>query len=180
MEGADRQDTGEPRPGGPRGAVVAGAPPAHEHRTVGSDHRLWLEAIHDQAASMRLHGYCVDCGAVRSMLPMRGRPTGYFAQALANLKADLEDNPKHAKLAQVHGHLIQRALDAIPDFDDPYSMDFETQRSIFVGAVQRYRPDLDLEFLERAMPREPRRARPAYIDLIASAQKEEKGQTVRT
>ncbi len=142
--------------------------PRHEHRNIGADKRLWLEAVHDEAATMRLHAFCTDCGAVRSRLPMRGRPMGYFQQALANLKATLEDHPRYPKLAQVHGHMIAKAFESIPDFADPYSMDFETQRMIFVGSVQRCRPDLPFDFLEEILPREPRTRRKAYIDLIAS------------
>lgn len=152
----------------------------HEHRSSPADRRLWLEVVYDEAATMRLHRYCLDCGAVRSMLPRRGHPLGHFERALANLKAYLEDDPHHPKLTQVHSHLIAAGLRAIPEFGDPYSMAFETQWAIFVELVQRYRPDLDVEFLERTMPREPRRARPAYIDLIASARKEEESQAVRT
>jgi len=139
---------------------------AHVHQSVAADRRVWLEAIQDQAATMRLHAYCMDCGAVRSQLPLRGRPRGFFDKALANLRADLESNPRYPKLAQVHSHLIAKALDAVPDFGDPYSMDFETQLAIFMAAVQRVRPDLDADVIHACLPREPRRRRPAFIDLV--------------
>lgn len=144
----------------------------HEHRSSRADQRLWLEAIHDEAATIRLHPYCVECGAVRSMLPKRGRPMGHFQRALGNLQGILEDHPKYAKLAQVQARLIAKAIEAVPDFDDPYSMPYETQWSLFVAAVQHVRPDLSVELLEGALPREPRRARPAFIDLIAQVGKE--------
>jgi len=127
---------------------------------------VWLEAIHDEAATIRLHTYCVDCGAVRSTLPMRGRPMGYFQHALANLKAILDHHPSLPKLAQVHSHLIAKALESIPDFGDPYSMPFETQWTIFYSMVKRYRPDLDDDLVEQALPREPRRSKPAFIDVL--------------
>ncbi len=140
----------------------------HEHRGCRADERVWLERFLDEAATMSLHSFCVECGGVQSTLPIRGRPMGFFERAIANLKADLEDNPRHPKLVQVHSHLIAKALASIPDFDDPYTMAYETQWTIFVSTVQRFRPDLDVEFIERALPREPRRHRPAVIDLIAS------------
>ncbi|MEK6986776.1 MAG: hypothetical protein AABX97_01620 [Candidatus Thermoplasmatota archaeon] len=143
-----------------------GTEDSHQHRPGRADQRLWLEAVPDQASTTRLHPYCLDCGAVRSMLPLRGRPLGYFEQALANLKADLEGNPRYPKLAQVHSRLIAKALESIPDFGDPYSMPFETQWDAFVNAVQRCRPDLDIDLIRSALPREPRRPRPAYISLI--------------
>ncbi|HEY7588817.1 MAG TPA: hypothetical protein VIB49_08775 [Thermoplasmata archaeon] len=115
---------------------------------------------------MRLHAYCLDCGAVRHRQPMRGRPLGYFERAIANLKADLEDHPRYPKLAQVHSRLLSNAIHRIPDFGDPYSMDFETQLRVFTNAVQRVRPDLDRDFLDRVLPLEPRVRRPAYINLI--------------
>ncbi len=121
---------------------------------------------------MRLHAYCRDCGAVRSELPRRGRPMGFFSQAVANLRGILEYHPKLAKLAQVQSHLIMASLGAVPEFDDPYSMPFDTQWSLFLAAVQRVRPDLDIDLLETAMPKEPRRSRPAFIDLIAPNPKE--------
>ncbi len=157
---------------GPAGVTTSDDASRHEPRTVGADKRVWLEAVYDEAATMRLHGFCTDCGAVRSRLPMRGRPMGYFAQALANLKAILEDHPKYRKLAQVHSHLIQKALEAVPDFEDPYPMPFETQWSIFLHAVQRYRPELDVDFIRSALPREPRRVMPAFLDLVINRTKE--------
>ena len=143
----------------------------HEHRTSGSDQRLWLEAIHDQAATMRLHAFCVDCGTVRSSLPMRGKPLGYFDQALANLKADLEHHAYYPKLVQVHSRLIAKALAGIPDFGDPYSMPFETQRAVFLRSVQRVRPDLPVDLIECVMPREPRRRRRPFIDKFEDNEK---------
>ncbi len=144
----------------------------HEHRSVRADERVWLEAIHEEAATMRLHAYCADCGAVRSRRPMRGRPMGYFQQALANLMTSLEDHPRYPKLAQVHRHLIGKTFESIPEFADPYSMDFETQRKIFMDSVRRYRPELPIDLLEEVLPREPRAKRKAYIDLIAPVEKE--------
>jgi hypothetical protein len=91
---------------------------------------------------------------------------GYFERAIANLKADLEHHPTYPKLAQVHSRLIAKSLERITDFGDPYSMDFETQWDLFLAAVQRVRPDLDLDFLRRVLPREERGHRPAYINLI--------------
>jgi hypothetical protein len=132
-------------------------------------HHVWLETRHDEAATMRLHAYCMDCGAVRSRLPARGRPQGYFERAVANLKRVLEDHPRLPKLAQVQSHLILSSLAAIPAFDDPYSMDFETQRALFIQAVQRTRRDVDLELVEEVLPRDIKRARPAFIDLIGAA-----------
>lgn len=117
---------------------------------------------------MRLHTYCLDCGTVRSSLPMRGRPLGYFDQALANLKADLEHDPHYPKLAQVHSRLIAKAIRSVPDFGDPYSMDFETQLSIFVEAVRRCRRDLNEDFVAQALPREPKVRRKTYIEFIST------------
>lgn len=144
----------------------------HEHRSCRADERLWLEALPDEAATIRLHSFCVDCGGVRSALPMRGRPMGFFERALSNLKANLEDNPRYPKLAQVHSHRIAKALASIPDFDDPYTMPYETQWRIFVDAVQRVRPDLDIDFIEQALPREPRRHRPTVLELMTSLGRE--------
>jgi hypothetical protein len=95
-----------------------------------------------------------------------------------NLTDILEDHPKYAKLVQVHGRLILQAIRAIPDFADPYSMPFETQRGVFFASVQRVRRDLPLDFIEDATPREPRRGRPAFIDLIAT-QKQQEGPSER-
>lgn len=150
----------------------AGSPPPepkHEHCTCHADERLWLEAWPDEAATMRLHSYCTVCGGVRTQLPIRGRPLGYFQSAIANLKADLQDNPRYPKLAQVQSRRIAKALDAIPDFGDPYTMPYEVQWRIFLSVVQRVRPDLDVDFIERALPREPRRHRPTVLELMTSS-----------
>jgi hypothetical protein len=125
---------------------------------------------------MDLHSFCLDCGAIRSTLVARGRPFGFFERWLVNLTGILEGHPKYAKLVQVHGRLILQAIRAIPDFADPYSMPFETQRGLFLASVQRLRRDLPLEFIEDATPRTPRPERPAFIDLIATPK--EKGGTI--
>jgi hypothetical protein len=65
--------------------------------------------------------------------------------------------------------LILTSLAAIPAFDDPYSMDFETQRELLIRAVQRIRRDVDSELIEEVLPRDIKRARPAFIDLIGTA-----------
>jgi hypothetical protein len=150
----------------------------HEHRSSRADQRLWLERLPGEAASMNLHSFCLDCGAIRSMLVARGRPFGFFERWLVNVTETLEDHPKYAKLVQVHGRLILQAIRAIPDFGDPYSMPFETQRGLFLASVQRIRSDLPLEFIEDATPRPPRRERPAFIDLIATL-KEKEGRSER-
>ncbi len=154
----------------PEEAAMDVATTPHEHRSAPAKGRLWLEAIPDQAATMRLHPYCVECGAVRSMSPAQGRPLGTFLQAIANLKIQLEDNPRYPKLAQVHSHLIAKALESIPSFGDPYSMPLETQWTLFVEAVRRYRPDLDEDLLSRVLPRELKRPRRAYFDLLTSTE----------
>ena len=146
------------------------SPPAHEHRSVGSDRRVWLEILPDEAATMRLHWYCQECGAVKTELPLRGRPMGYFDQAVSTLKILLEDHPKYRPLAQVQSHLISKALRDIPDFDDPYSMAFGIQWDLFLHTVQRVRPDIPIDLIEEALPREPRKRRAAYIDVIAPNQ----------
>jgi hypothetical protein len=94
---------------------------------------------------------------------------GYFERAVANLRRVLEDHPRLPKLAQVHSHLILSSLAAIPAFDDPYSIDFGTQRSLFIKAVQRARRDIDAVLVEEVLPRNIKRARPAFIDLIGAA-----------
>ena len=144
------------------------APRPHEHRLSRSDQRIWLERVPDEAATMGLHPYCIDCGAVRSMLPTPGRPTGFFERWVMNLTSILEDHPKYAKMAQVHRHLIVRAVEAVPDFGDPFSMPFDTQRALFLTAVQRVRRDIPLELVEDAMPPEPGRLRPALINFAST------------
>jgi len=141
----------------------------HEHRSVGADCYVWLEARRDEAATMRPHAYCMECGVVRSRLPARGRPLGYFERAIANLTRVLEDHPRLPKLAQVQRLLILRSLAAIPAFGDPYSMDFETQRALFIQAIQRTRRDVDVELVEGVLPRDVYRARPAFAGLIGTA-----------
>ncbi|HEY5539297.1 MAG TPA: hypothetical protein VIL58_07140, partial [Thermoplasmata archaeon] len=61
-------------------------------------------------------------------------------------------------------------LESIPSFGDPYSMPLETQWTLFVEAVRRYRPDLDEDLLSRVLPRELRRPRRAYFDLLTSTE----------
>jgi len=171
------QDGGTSRPRGRGEYSPHSSPPAeggggHEHRSGGADQSVWLEAVHDVASTTRLHPYCLECGAVRSLQPMKGRPLGYFERALATLKADLDRDPRYPKLAQVHSHLIAAALASIPDFGDPFSMPFETQWAIFVAAVQRFRSDLDADLIHAALPVEPRRKRPAVIELLTKPGKE--------
>jgi hypothetical protein len=147
----------------------------HEHRSSRADQRVWLERLPNEAATMDLHSFCLDCGAIRSRAVVRGRPLGFFERWIVNLTETLEDHPKYAKLVQVHRHLILRSIEATPEFGDPYSMPFDTQRHLFVLSVQRVRGDLPIELIEEAMPRPPRRSRPAFIDLIPTIQEQEGG-----
>jgi hypothetical protein len=146
----------------------------HIHRSAPPDRRVWLEAIPDVAATMRLHSFCAECGTIRLRVQARGRPLGFFQQALSNLKANLDSDARYPKLAQVQSHLISNAVESIPDFGDEYSMAFEVQRGLFASAVRRCRPDLDENFILQALPREPRRPRDAFLS-VASQVKEEAG-----
>jgi hypothetical protein len=150
-------------------------PAIHQHRSSRADQRVWLERLPDEAATMDLHSFCLDCGAIRSKAVARGRPFGFFERWLVNLTVILENHPKYAKLVQVHRRLMLRAIEATRDFGDPYSMPFETQRHLFVLSVQRVRGDLPIEFIEEGMPRPPRRSRPAFMDLIPTIQDQEGG-----
>jgi hypothetical protein len=94
---------------------------------------------------------------------------GYFERAVGNLRHVLEDHPRLPKLAQIHSHLILSFLAAIPAFDDPYSIDFGTQRTLFIKAVQRARRDIDSILIEEVLPRDMKHARPAFINLIGGA-----------
>lgn len=143
----------------------------HAHRSARSDERVWLERLPNQAATMGLHAFCVDCGSVRSRLPGAGRSAGFFHHAIGNLQTVLENHPKYGKLAQVHARLIGKALESIPDFGDPYSMSYGDQWAVFLRSVQRVRPDLPVDLIECVMPREPRRKRRPFIDKFEVSEK---------
>lgn len=70
----------------------------HGHRSSAADGRLWPEAILDRAVTVRLHPYGPECGTARSLMPARGRLFGTFLQAIANLKAELDDHRRRPKL----------------------------------------------------------------------------------
>jgi len=120
---------------------------------------------------MRLHPYCVECGAVRVMGTARAKAMGFYHGALAHLKAYLERSVEYPKLTQVQTHLITVRLNEVGGFADAYSLGFRRQLEIFVAAVRSIRPDLDEELVLRMLPRERRAPRKTYIELLEEKQK---------
>lgn len=142
----------------------------HEHRDCPTDRRVWLEQEAEQASKMRLHPFCVDCGAVRVMGVARAKALGFYHGALSHLKAYLDRSQEYPKLTQVQTHLISTKLAEIGGFADPYSLGFRTQLQMFVAAVQSIRPDLDEELITRMLPHERKAPSKPYIEVMRERQ----------
>lgn len=157
----------QPEPAADR-TVPESPPTVHAQRSARADERVWLERLPDRAATMGLHAFCLDCGTVRSRLPRPGRSLSFFYNAIGALGSILEKHPECGKLAQVQGRLIAKAIETVPEFGDQYSMSYETQWAIFVKCVQRVRPDVEIDVIERALPRQPRRTTAAVVDVVVA------------
>ena len=131
----------------------------HVHRDCGAGERLWLPRDCHDAATAALHPYCRDCGTVKNLSLPRGRPLGYFCDAIANLKEYLEHSLEYEKLAQVQSHLMSTRLASRREFEDPWGTPGRAQLEAYVAAVKRVRPELDEELVLRMLPDRRRRRR---------------------
>ncbi len=137
----------------------------HQHVDSAADQRKWLESRHDEAATMRLHAYCLMCGRVKTMQRPTAKRLGFYLGGLATLKAYLERRSDYAKMTQSQSRLMTKALEGLRDFEDPYGMSLEAQARLYLHAVQGVRPDLDEELVLRLLPTRRRRSRRPIFDL---------------
>ncbi len=78
---------------------------------------------------------------------------GYYQKGISNLKAYLARSTDHAKLAQVHSHLISNRLASRPEFKDARRVWGVDQRAAYVEVVRAVRPDLDEELILGLLPK---------------------------
>ncbi len=149
---------------GVRGDARSGAE-SHQHVDSRADQRKWLESRHDEAATMRLHAYCLTCGRVKTMERPTAKRLGFYMSGLSGLKAYLERRSDYAKMTQSQSRLVTKALEGLKDFEDPYGMSLEAQARLYLQAVQGVRPDLDEDLVLRLLPTRRRRSRRPIFDL---------------
>ncbi len=137
----------------------------HQHVDSAADQRKWLESRPDEAATMRLHAYCLKCGKVKTMERPTAKRLGFYVTGLATLKAYLERRSDYVKMTQSQSRLMTKALEGLRDFEDPYGMSLEAQARLYLQTVQGVRPDLDEELVLRLLPTSRRRRRRPIFDL---------------
>ncbi|MEE9593538.1 MAG: hypothetical protein V3W28_08155 [Thermoplasmata archaeon] len=138
---------------------------SHQHVDSRADQRKWLESRPDEAATMRLHAYCLTCGRVKTMARPTAKRLGFYLTGLTSLKACLERRSDYAKMTQSQSRLVTKALEGLKDFEDPYGMSLEVQARLYFQAVHGVRPDLDEELVLRLLPTTRRRSRRPIFDL---------------
>ncbi len=141
----------------------------HRHVDCPPDRRNWLESRLDQAATMMPHTYCLICGKVKNSHGHQARKLGFYLSGLASLKEYLERNAKHRKMTQTQSRLIAKALEASEEFEDSYSLSWETQAQLYLDVVKRVRSDLCDELVLRLLPKIGRRTRKPLIEMMAKS-----------
>ncbi len=137
----------------------------HEHVDCPPHDRRWLESHLEQAATMRPHAFCVECGKVKNMVGGRAKKIGFYLSGLSTLKEYLERG-KRVKLTQSQSHLIAKSLMELKEFEDRYGMSLDVQLRLYVEAVRRVRPDLDDELILRLLPKVRKRPKKPLIEMM--------------
>lgn len=118
---------------------------------------------------MRPHTYCMACGKVKTLAGPSAKGLGFYLSGLATLRSYLERSASREKMTESQGRLVATALLAVQEFEDPYALSLEAQRTLYVDAVQRVRPDLDEELILRLLPKVKRRPKKPLFDVTGSA-----------
>ena len=130
---------------------------AHGHRDCGPRDRVWLAREPRAQATAAPHPFCIECGTVRDLTFPRAKSLGYYLSAVGRLSQYLERSMAHAKLAQVHRHLMASRLAARPEFEDSYGTPGQAQLEAYIHIVQSIRPDLEEDLILRLLPWTKRR-----------------------
>lgn len=161
------QAEGRERP--PRPRLERGMEASHDHVDCPPDQRLWLEGKFDQAATIRLHSFCMSCGKVKNLDGPPARALGFYLSGLSALKEHLERSAKHHKMTQSQSRLIGEGLRRTKEFEDPYGMRLEAQARLYLEAVKKVRPDLDETLVLRLLPKLKRKSRRPLLEMMAEA-----------
>jgi len=97
-----------------------------------SPERDWLPI---KTGVLRLHPYCMKCGAVKNISSDKGKKIGYFINSLGRLKEFLERKGYRVSQAQIR--LIVKELES-GEFQDTYLLSFSHQKGIFTNIVKKY------------------------------------------
>lgn len=112
--------------------------------------RVWLEVIHGEPSTMKLHAYCSICGCIRQMNG-QGKQPAHFIEGLSKLIAAL---PKRARLVEVQARLIVKGIEADETLSDPYSSPYSLQIERYVEIIRGHRPDIDEDLILRSLSQE--------------------------
>lgn len=134
----------------------------HEHVDCSPQERRWLESRVNEAATMRPHTFCVVCGKVKWLEGPRARARGFYLSGLSALKEHLERSAHYHKMTQSQTRLISKGLEHLEEFEDTYGLGLGPQVRLYLGAVQRVRPDLDDEVVVRLLPKLRTKKKPLF------------------
>jgi hypothetical protein len=103
--------------------------------------------------------FCKECGVVKNIGSDRARKLGYFATALGRLKNRIDKEHDRstysiAKISEAQVRFVIKRLESVEGFDDPYSMTFGSQMTLFERAVRSIRPDIPVSVLEEIIARQ--------------------------
>lgn len=141
-------------------------PEAHEHLDCPPQERRWLESHLDEAATMRPHTFCVECGKVKNLSGARAKRVGFYLSGLSTLKEYLERGAKRVRMTQSQSGLIARSLMDLREFEDRYGLSLEVQLQLYVEAVRSVRPDLDDELILRLLPKVKKKPKKPLIEMM--------------
>lgn len=112
--------------------AVDGSPDVHVHIDTPRDASPWLPYEHRGGKEgLRKQPHCRSCGLVKNVGPDRARGLGFYANALARMRRDLQDK----RLNDVTTRLVMQRLSTYEGFEDRYAMTAYAQELVFARAV---------------------------------------------
>lgn len=99
-----------------------------DHKLCGNIQKVWLPyELRGHMKGLKLHPYCLKCGAVMNISSDRAKPLGYFMNILSRLR-----------ITKVQTRLIAKDMEEIGDFDDVFSISSFLQEQIFIKIIKKY------------------------------------------
>lgn len=103
-----------------------------KHKSCGSKEKLWLPYVSRGVEyCLKLHPYCVYCGAVKNISTDMPKRSGYYINILSQIR-------KSFRMSDAQVRLIVNELNSIEDFEDPYWTTGFAQEIMFMAVLKKY------------------------------------------
>ncbi|VVB86561.1 Uncharacterised protein [uncultured archaeon] len=103
-----------------------------EHKSCGNKEKLWLPFVSREVEyGLKVHPYCVHCGAVKNISTDTPKRIGYYINILAMIR-------KSFRISEAQIRLIINELSSKEDFEDPYWTTGFAQEKMFLAAISKF------------------------------------------